>query len=126
MMIRSVVRPHYVASEQEFERLKAVLAELGFDHGEGWNDDLGKGAPFVTGLGAIELFQGKAPVAADLLVEVEDVGKALEIVQRHSLECSEELQQTHWNSTYFIVNLGGLRAAFFQFNDAKQAESEAA
>lgn len=125
-MIKSVVVPHFVGDQREFERLQQVLAELGFRAGEGWADERGKGSPHVTGMGAIELFQGQAPVEAELLVEVEDVGRALEIVRKHQLQCSRELMQTHWDSTYFVVELGARRIAFFQFNQQSRSEPEAA
>src|SRR3954447_10820792 len=115
-MIRSVVVPHLIEDNADFARLQAALHELGFSPGEGWNDQRGAGAPFLTGQGAIELFQGQAPIEADLLVEVEDVSRALEIARKNQLECSRELDQTHWQSTYFVVTIGKRKVAFFQFN----------
>jgi hypothetical protein len=120
-MIRAVVIPHLVEDTADFSRLQAALHELGFSPGEGWNDQRGTGAPFLAAQGAIELFQGQAPIEADLLVEVEDVNRALEIARKHQLECSAELDQTHWRSTYFVVAVGERKVAFFQFNHGSRA-----
>lgn len=115
-MIKSVVVPTFVGQDQSFDELRAVFTELGFRHGEGWDDDLSRGAPFLAPLGGLEVIQGEPPARADILVEVLDLDRVRSVVEKHGLTIADAPHDTHWNSRLFVVELpNGFRVAFFEY-----------
>jgi 4-hydroxyphenylpyruvate dioxygenase-like putative hemolysin len=95
-VVKSVVVPRIVAREDELDRLKALFAELGFSSGESWSDKKSSGLPMLAPMGALEFYHGQPPAAADVIVEVEDIARAIETVQRHGMRIVAETQRTHW------------------------------
>jgi hypothetical protein len=112
-VIRSVVVPRLVARKEELDRIHAVLRELGFQDGEGWDDERSRGVPLLAPLGALEFYHGQPPAPADVIVEVADVQHALEVVRRHEMKVLCEVFRTHWNSDMFVAGVGGCHIAFF-------------
>src|SRR3954470_21262154 len=95
-VIKSVVVPRIVAREEELDRLQPLFEELGFSPGESWNDHRSRGLPMLAPLGALEFYHGQPPAPADVIVEVEDIAQALEIVQRHGMRIVADCGRTHW------------------------------
>jgi hypothetical protein len=119
MVIRSVVVPRMVATVEELERVKAMMLELGCREGEGWSDSRSRGVPMMTDLGVMEFFHGQPPAAANVIVEVEDVAKAAEIVRRHGMKVLADISRTHWGANLFVASVGGCHVAFFTWAEAK-------
>ena len=113
--IKSVVVPCLIGDEDEFQRLQELLSEIGFEDGDGWDDEHSRGTPFLTPLGALELVHGRPPADAALLVEVDDLDRVLQIVQRHGIPLRRDPQQTHWKSRLFVAEIGKLPVAFFTY-----------
>lgn len=114
-MVKSVVVPRIVAREEELDRLKALFAELGFSSGESWSDQRSRGLPMLAPVGALEFYHGQPPAPADVIVEVDDVGRAIETVQRHGMRIVAETQRTHWGADLFVALIGGCHIAFFRW-----------
>jgi hypothetical protein len=114
-LIRSVVVPRLVARKEELDRIQAVLSELGFKLGDGWDDDRSRGLPLLAPLGALEFYHGQSPAPADVIIEVEDVQRALDVVTRHNVNVLCDISRTHWNSDLFVATVGGCRLAFFSW-----------
>ena len=126
-MVKSVVVPRIVAQEEELDRLKALFAELGFSSGESWKDQKSRGLPMLAPLGALEFYHGQPPAPADVIVEVEDVERAVNTVQRHGMRIVAETQRTHWGADLFVALIGGCHIAFFRWPvDAEVPEPKAA
>ncbi len=114
-MVKSVVVPRIVAREEELDRLKALFAELGFSSGESWCDQRSRGLPMLAPMGALEFYHGQPPAPADVIVEVEDVGRAIETVQRHGMRVVAETHRTHWGADLFVALVCGCHIAFFNW-----------
>jgi len=114
-VVKSVVVPRIVAREEELDRLKALFAELGFSSGESWSDQRSRGLPMLAPVGALEFYHGQPPAPADVIVEVDDVGRAIETVQRHGMRIVAETQRTHWGADLFVALIGGCHIAFFRW-----------
>ena len=126
-MVKSVVVPRIVAREEELDRLEALFAELGFSPGESWSDQRSRGLPMLAPLGALEFYHGQPPAPADVIVEVEDVARAIETVQRHGMRIVAETQRTHWGADLFVALIGGCHIAFFtRAAEAEVSEPKAA
>lgn len=119
-MIRSVVVPRMVASGEELNRVKALMKELGFREGEGWSDQWGRGVPMLTGLGVLEFYHGQPPAAAEVIVEVDDVPRTLELVKKHRMKVLADVSRTRWGADLFVAEIGGCHVAFFAWAEAKE------
>ncbi len=130
-MIKGLTVVEPVAEAGDYERLKQLFAELGFEAGRGWKDGQGEGAAFLTPLGNLEIVTGRAPAVPRILVEVTQ----LDLVHAHvqaaverwlseaapasSAQLSDAqlsgIEATHWNSRLFSLSLPqGLRVGFWQ------------
>ena len=121
----TVVKP--VGSAHAWERLSALLSDLGFEPGKGWNDGTGKGASHLAPLGNLEFVTGRLPAVPELLVEVTHLDNVHAAVKQwlaadvRSEELGSRLTgvaETHWKSRMFTVELGdGLRFGFWERED---------
>jgi hypothetical protein len=114
-MVKSVVVPWMVASEQEGAELSRIFSALGFKDGDGWCDSNSAGAPHLAPLGAIEVIHGTPPAPADLIVEVHDLAGAVASLKRLGAEIACEPYDSHWGSRVCVAQIGTKRVAFFQF-----------
>ena len=116
-MIRSLTLVRQTTPER-FEKLSALLRALGFEDGAGWNDEHSRGAPFLSPVGNLELVDGRAPAIPEILIEVSDLDTAHQIAKKHLADAVEEIEDTHWKSRVFAVQLDkNLRVGFWAFND---------
>jgi 6,7-dimethyl-8-ribityllumazine synthase len=124
-MIRSLTLVRQTAPEK-FDRLAALLRALGFEDGAGWHDENSRGAPFLAPVGSLELVDGRAPAGPDILIEVSDLDVAHQLARKHLPDCTGEIEETHWKSRVFSLELGdNLRVGFWAFNDALKSRPEA-
>lgn len=116
-MIRSLTLVRQTTPER-FEKLSALLRALGFEDGAGWNDEHSRGAPFLSPVGNLELVDGRAPAIPEILIEVSDLDTAHQIAKKYLADAVEEIEDTHWKSRVFVVQLDkNLRVGFWAFND---------
>src|SRR3954463_3873016 len=120
-VIKSVVVPRIVAREEELDRLQPLFEELGFSPGESWNDHRSRGLPLLAPLGALEFYHGQPPAPADVIIEVEDVQRALDVVKDHGVNVLSDISRTHWNSDLFVATVGGCHIAFFSWAESSEA-----
>ena len=120
-MIKSVVLPKFVPREEELEQARAFLTELGFELGDGWNDERSRGVPLLAPLGALEFYHGQPPAPADVIVEVADVDVAQRTAERHGIRILSDISRTHWGSDLFVVDVSGCHIAFFAWAECKEA-----
>lgn len=116
-MIRSLTLVRQTTPER-FEKLLSLLRALGFEDGAGWKDEHSRGAPFLSPVGSLELVDGRAPAEPEILIEVSDLDTAHQIAKKHLADAVEEIEETHWKSRLFSVQLDkNLRVGFWAFND---------
>lgn len=120
-MIRSVVVPRLVPRREELDSIQTVLSELGFKLGDGWDDERSRGLPLLAPLGALEFYHGQAPAPADVIIEVENVQRALDVVKQHGVNILSDISRTHWDSDLFVAVVGGCRIAFFSWAESSEA-----
>jgi hypothetical protein len=124
MMVKSVVVPRIVAREEELDRLHALFNELGFTPGDAWSDRRSRGLPMLAPMGAVEFYHGQPPAPADVIIEVEDVEKAIDIVRRHGIRIIADTARTHWGADLFVALIGGCHIAFFRWAEQAQVAPE--
>ena len=125
-MIKSVVLPKLVPRKEDLDRVHGFLTELGFELGEGWDDERSRGVPMLAPVGALEFYHGQPPAPADVIVEVADVQRTLNIAMSHGVRILSEICRTHWGSDLFVADVGGCHIAFFAWAEAKNAPLPAA
>ena len=113
-MVKGITSIAQIGSPETFARLQDLLRSLGFEEGKGWQDDTGRGAAFLAPVGNLELVTGRAPAVPRLLVETTTLD-AVHAAVRQWIAAevrSEELpgrmtdiEETHWNSRLFRVQL---------------------
>jgi 6,7-dimethyl-8-ribityllumazine synthase len=124
-MIRSLTLVRQTAPEK-FDRLAALLRALGSEEGAGWHDEHSRGAPFLAPVGSIELVDGRAPALPDILIEVSDLDVAHELARKRLPESTGEIEDTHWKSRVFSLELASdLRVGFWAFNDPLRSRPKA-
>jgi len=124
-MIRSLTLVRH-ASREKFEQLSALLRALGFEDGAGWSDEHSRGSPFLAPVGSLELVDGRAPAEPEILIEVQDLDTAHQIAKKYLPNAIGEIEDTHWKSRVFSIELDGtFRVGFWAFNDPAQSRSRA-
>lgn len=124
-MIRSLTLVRRT-SRDNFEQLSALLRALGFEDGCGWSDEHSRGAPFLAPVGTLELVDGQAPAEPEILIEVSDLDTAYQIAKKQVPNAISEIEDTHWKSRVFSVQLEReFRVGFWAFNDPEQSRSKA-
>ncbi len=123
-LVRSVVVPRIVAREEELKRIHDLFVELGFEKGDAWSDNRSSGLPMLAPLGAVEFYHGQPPAPADVIVEVEDVERAIEAVQRHGMRIVADKSRTHWGADLFVALIGGCHFAFFRWAEQQTGSPE--
>ena len=125
-MIKSLTIFRLAHGAEEFNKLSAFLRALGFEPGEGWNDQNSRGAPYLAPVGSIEVVDGRAPAEPDILVEVTDLDSARQFARTYFPDGTSEITETHWDSRIFSVNAApNLRLGFWAFNDPAKSEPKA-
>jgi len=64
----TIVRP--AGSAEAYEALAGFFSALGFEPGKGWENEAGRGAPFLAPLGNVEFVEGAASAAEGVWIEV--------------------------------------------------------
>ncbi len=64
----SFLRP--AGSAAAYDRLASFFSALGFEAGQGWNEETSRGASFLAPIGNLEFVDGEMPGTTDVFVEV--------------------------------------------------------
>ena len=139
-MIKGLTVVQAIASPEAFARLSGLLAALGFEPGQGWSDDHGRGSAFLAPLANLELTTGRSPATPPLLIEVTGLDE-IHRVSREWLSAGaknnlgenglnldqttadlgqnvSEISETHWNSRLFSATLDpNLQVGFWESNN---------
>lgn len=125
-MIKSLTIFRLAHSAEDFNKLSVFLRALGFEPGEGWNDEYSRGAPFLAAVGNLEIVAGRAPAEPDILVEVTDLDTASKLARTYFPQHTSDLTDTHWGSRIFTVEAApNLRLGFWAFQDPARSEPKA-
>src|SRR5439155_17215392 len=113
-----------VASGELFDKLSGLFLALGFEQGKGWKDGEGRGAAMLAPVGNLEFVAGRAPAVPPVLIEVTNLDAIHGVVHRWMMgeyrteeveKMVSAVEETHWNSRLFTVELGPeLRLGFWQ------------
>jgi 6,7-dimethyl-8-ribityllumazine synthase len=133
-MIKGMTLVAEVASAAVFDRLASLLGSLGFEPGRGWQDEAGpgRGAAFLSPLGNLELVAGRAPAVPPILIEVTQLDKVRELVERWTqanssaegpAQAPTAIEPTHWKSRLFSVVLDpALTVGFWEWESPVQGK----
>ena len=116
-MIKGITLVHGVAEAETHDRLARLLRSLGFESGNGWTDDGGRGDAFLAPVGNLEIVSGREPAVPGILVETTDLDAVHAAVRAAVSEGGlvSEPELTHWNSRMFSAELApDLRVGFWQ------------
>src|SRR5260221_232715 len=124
-MIKGITTIRHAAGNKEFKSLAKLFDCLGFERGTPWKTARGQGAPFKAPLGQIEFVEGLETIHSDLWVEVTDLDSIRELLARENGKTAGEIQQTAWNSRFFVAQPAkGLKVLFWQKNRPAQGAVE--
>lgn len=113
-MIKGITLVSAVSSADTFDQLNSLLGALGFEPGNGWQDDKGRGSAHLAPLGNLEFVTGRPPAVPPILIEVTQLDQVHAAVQKWMLANyrTEEVaallsapELTHWNSRLFTVKI---------------------
>ncbi len=123
-MVKGITTIAQIASPETFARLNELLRSLGFEEGRGWDDGTGRGAAFLAPVGNLELVTGRAPAVPKLLIETTTLDAvhgtvrqwiAAEVRSEEVAALVSEVEETHWNSRLFRVQLAdGFEVGFWE------------
>ncbi len=139
-MIKGLTVVQAIASPEAFARLSGLLAALGFQPGQGWSDDHGRGSAFLAPLANLELTTGRSPATPPLLIEVTGLDEVHRVTREwlsaeaknnlgeSALNLDEttadlrqnvsEISETHWKSRLFSADLDrNLQVGFWESNN---------
>lgn len=106
----TIVRP--AGSAEAYEALASFFSALGFEPGKGWDNEAGRGAPFLAPLGNLEFVDGPASAAEGVWIEVtalDDVRRVAEGWLGKNLKAADAAgritvtEETFWKSRAFTV-----------------------
>jgi 6,7-dimethyl-8-ribityllumazine synthase len=117
-MIKGITLVQAVSTDAAFEQLSTLMAALGFEPGQGWSEDTGRGSAFLAPLGNLEIVAGRLPAAPPILIEVSALEDVHGVVKKQAALIAgaetSEIAATHWNSRLFTLQAAGLRVGFWQ------------
>ena len=123
-MIKGITTVAAVPSHDVFVKLSALFRSLGFEEGQGWDDNNGRGAAFLAPLGNLEFATGRVPAHSTLLVEVtalDAVYGAVRTCMAAEFSTEEvpaklsEVAATDWNARLFTADFApGLSVSFWE------------
>lgn len=123
-MVKGLTVVQRVGNAEDWARLGRLFAALGFEAGEGWKNERGSGAAFLSPVGNLELVTGDMPAVPRLLVEVSQLDHVhasvirwLEEQTRAGASSSDasQVEATHWGSRLFTLRIGeGFELGFWE------------
>jgi len=124
-MIKGITLVHAASTDPVFEQLSTLFTALGFEPGKGWNDGTGRGAAFLAPIGNIELVAGRPPAVPPILIEVSALEDVHGIVAKLAPVKPSAIEDTHWNSRIFTLEISGMKLGFWQSENPLHGRPEA-
>jgi 6,7-dimethyl-8-ribityllumazine synthase len=118
-------------SAAAFARLSSFFAALGFAAGKGWQEEEGRGAPFLAPLGNLELIDGRSPSVADIMIEVTSLDAIYHAAEAWLRDAEgpdasarlKPIAETSWKSRIFTVEPElGFPISFWAWTDPLRAK----
>ena len=107
-MVKGITLVNATASTADFSRLAGLFDALGFERGQGWQDDEGEGVSFLAPLGNLEFVTGRMPGGPTVLVEVSHLDNVRQIAKEwlggDAFGLSKTVE-THWGSRMFTLEI---------------------
>ncbi len=126
-MIKGITFVQPAASAAVYDTLTSFFSVLGFEPGKEWDDENGRGRPFLAPVGNLEIVDGKASTSAGTWVEItalEDVRQVVERWLAKHLSAAEAakritaIEETFWKSRMFSVEpVPGFTFVFWEWID---------
>jgi 6,7-dimethyl-8-ribityllumazine synthase len=108
------------ASAKELDAIAELFDALGFEHGQGWKTERGRGEAFRAPVGQLEFVEGREELHTDLWVEVNDLDSLREILSKKRFKVTKDIQPTKWGSRFLIAEPAkGVEVLFWQKDRAK-------
>ena len=118
-MIRAITIVRRAHRPAEFDSLVEFFDSLGFERGQGWKRDTGRGASFLAPVGNLEIVSGQAPAETDVLIEVTDLDGLFTMLKKQKRKIVKPISETIWGARLFIAEPAEeVRVAFFEFTHA--------
>jgi 6,7-dimethyl-8-ribityllumazine synthase len=126
-MIKGITEVRPASSPAVFDALVSFFSVLGFESGNGWDDEKSRGRPFLAPVGNLEIVDGAALASAGTWVEVtalDDVRQVVEHWLAKHLSAAEAAkritatEETFWKSRTFTVEpVPGFPLTFWEWTD---------
>ena len=107
-MVKGITLVSATASAADFSRLTGLFAALGFERGQGWEDDEGKGVSFLAPIGNLEFATGRMPGGPSVMVEITHLDSARQVAKEWLGGDAASLSktvETHWGSRMFTLEI---------------------
>lgn len=121
-MIKGITFVCPAGSAEAYEALVSFFSALGFEPGEGWDGEAGRGSPFLAPVGNLEIVEGAASAAAGTWIEVtalDDLRRAVEQWLSARADAAGRItptEDTFWKSRAFTVEpVPGLSFTFWEW-----------
>ena len=126
---------HPAGSAAVFDTLTSFFSALGFEPGNGWDDENGRGRPFLAPVGNLEIVDGKASASEGTWIEVtalEDVRLVVERWLKDHLSAADAvkritaIEETFWKSRTFSAEpVSGFPLTFWEWTDPLKSKPAA-
>jgi len=126
-MIKGITLVRPASSPAVYDALVSFFSVLGFEDGKSWDDEAGRGRPFVAPLGNLEFVDGMKRAETDTFIEVTQLDAVRHVVEhwlaKHLSRAEapkriSETAETHWKSRVFTIEpVPGISFAFWEWLD---------
>src|SRR5271166_3977231 len=126
-MIKGITLVRPAGSPAVYDALVSFFSVLGFEDGKSWDDEAGRGRPFVAPLGNLEFVDGMKRAETDTFIEVTQLDAVRHVVEhwlaKHLSRAEapkriSETAETHWKSRVFTIEpVPGISFAFWEWLD---------
>jgi 6,7-dimethyl-8-ribityllumazine synthase len=132
-MIKGITLLRMTSDPAAYDKLKSFFSGLGFEPGSGWEDEAGRGAPFLAPLGNLEFVEGVAPASSDVLIEVTSLDSVhalatawIEATYGDRRGRISAVEETPWQSRSFTVEpVAGAPYTFWEWSDVLKGRAAA-
>lgn len=132
-MIKGITLVHPASTPAVFDTLASFFSVLGFEHGQGWDEESSRGRPFLAPVGKVEFIDGAVTDStAHTWIEVTSLDAVRQVAENwlsKHLSAAEaarritETTETAWKSRVFTVEpVPGVSYAFWEWSDPKPSK----
>jgi 6,7-dimethyl-8-ribityllumazine synthase len=126
-MIKGITLVRPASTPAVYDTLASFFSALGFENGNGWDNETSRGRPFLAPLGNLELVDGLPRGTTDTFIEVTSLDAVRGVIEQwlaKHLSAAEaakrlsETAETNWKSRVFTVEpVPGVSFAFWEWTD---------